>query len=158
MAPVTWPQSSSRERSVRQSYAMDEYAAGDARARIARRPQTWPSVERRIDVSPEEPSKSKSFSDKLYRLCRLGETEAALDLLLDEVDPLLEVEDYSRCARILAELDVRRLDVTVTLGVLSSMFHDRKLIPSYGRFFDAARERIRAERGEEADQLTAPFR
>lgn len=128
---------------------------GDVKRKF-RRPTAWPS-----QAKQKAPVVYKvgapSFLERLYALCDAGRSEAALDLILDEIDPLIDAGRISRCSDLLEEVDLRRLSVPAALGFLSATTLVRHQLVAYPRFVEAVHARIAAERTD-AERLIASFR
>ena len=65
-------------------------------------------------------SKPEEFVERANRLDRLGQTDAALDLLYDQIDQLLRTGKVQKVDSILEHLDLSVFSVHLLLGLLTS--------------------------------------
>lgn len=94
---------------------------------------------------------------QIYELCRHGNTEGALDKILDAVDGFLASDRLHRCDEMLRSVNVDLLDIPSVLGFLSATYVVRKKLRARGDFYNAARIRIARERSGDVDRLITRF-
>jgi hypothetical protein len=149
-----------RGQTVRRSLARGDYGNSPVGQRLYPRPRTWPSQQRTIDVqSVGASSKDASFFERLYAYCRAEDPDAALDLMLDVFDEVIESGDLTRCDELLRGVDLKKVDLAVALGFLSATTAVKRTLPYRDELLRRVRDRFLLERdANETDRLLAPFR
>jgi hypothetical protein len=161
VSEVKWiPEQEPREQEVRRALVKDSYALKTSTMRLYRRPQTWPSQQRAVDLRVVEPlSREDVFFDKLYTYCRIGDSDAALDLMLDTFDEVIEAGNLIRCAELLKAVDLKKVDLAVALGFLSATTAVKRTLTYRSELMRRVRDRFLLELDtDETDRLLAPFR
>ncbi len=80
---------------------------------------------------------------RLYGLVGEQQTDAALDLLYDAVDQLLHERSFDACSRMLANLDVGRLNVDVMVGALSITLAAKSSLPERPALVERVERQLR---------------
>lgn len=94
---------------------------------------------------------------QIYDLCKHGDTEGALDKILDAIDALLASDRLHRCDEMLRSVDIDLLDIPSVLGFLSATHVVRKKLRARSDFYNAARARIARDRPGDVDRLISRF-
>jgi hypothetical protein len=95
-----------------------------------------------------EPGKrTGDFVEHARRLDHHGRTDAALDLIYDQIDALMTGGKFEAIGSLLQRLDLGALSVDLLLGLLTSTLPARTKIPFRGDFFRAVESEIK-RRGE----------
>lgn len=71
------------------------------------------------EASDRECDKTLGWIENIYSLVSKNQTEKAVDVLFDNFDDLLRRSELDLCDSALRSIDIRRLDVTTMLGILS---------------------------------------
>jgi hypothetical protein len=117
---------------------------------ILRRPESAAAPRRLPDV--------ERWLGQVYELCAAGEVDAALYLVMDELDELLYEHNAERCDKILATADIGQLPIEVMLGFLMGTFRARIALHCRAAFFARVERRLRAEVPHRADRLLRGLR
>src|SRR5690554_3245725 len=80
---------------------------------------TLRAAKQRPDEEVGSPAADMGWLDRVYSLVASGETDDAVDLIFDFVDDRLLEGDAARVDDLLVTTDVKRLDTTLMLAVLS---------------------------------------
>ena len=92
-------------------------------------------------------SKPEEFVERANRLDRLGQTDAALDLLYDQIDQLLRTGKVQKVDSILEHLDLSVFSVHLLLGLLTSTLPAKTRLNFRRKFFSDTEALLKA-RGE----------
>jgi hypothetical protein len=89
---------------------------------------------------------------RAQRLDRRGRTDAALDLIYDQVDEWLHRPQFDRLDSILANLPVADLSIHLLLGILTATLPAIRRLDSRTRLFQEI-ERVLKDRGDYEEGL-----
>ena len=94
-----------------------------------------------------------SFLPEVYALVRVGAVDEAMDVVLLHVDDLLTAHDFASCDRVLRDVDVEQLDVSVIIAVLSSTRRAALYLRERPAFVQRARTRLTQLAPDRVDSL-----
>lgn len=92
------------------------------------------------------------FIERAIRLTAEGKTDAALDIIYDNICGMLDEGKYEEVDLILETVDVKRLSVDIFLGLLTTTLITKTKLKSRDSFFSRV-EQIARNRGEWEDGL-----
>ena len=95
-----------------------------------------------------------SFLERANQLDKRGQTDAALDLIYDQVDALLRSGALARIDALLSGTDVRSLSPDVLLGLLTATLPARTKLRSRKAFFKKVETFLKSREDWENDLLT----
>lgn len=107
-----------------------------------------------LNVSPTVETESERFIEQARRLDEKRRTDAALDIIYDNINNLLTEGDYQRIDAILSALDPEPLSVDILLGLLTSTLPARTKLSRRRDFFSKVEEELRRREGWEKGLLT----
>jgi DNA repair exonuclease SbcCD ATPase subunit len=87
--------------------------------------------------------KGKPFVEHANRLDKIGQTDAALDLIYDRIDTLLVKGKFEEVDSVLRDADPKRLSVDILLGLLTSTLPARTKLSTRAKFFAEVEREIR---------------
>jgi hypothetical protein len=90
---------------------------------------------------------SEPFLDRAQRLDARGHTDAALDIVFDQIDEMLLASEFSRVDRLLAEIAPENLSVDLLLGLLTVTLPAKSQLSNRKSFFERVDQSLR-DRGE----------
>lgn len=127
----------------------------------AKRPRSYArSVEprrKRVPTISKPAPPSPQPLQAIYASCARGDTEGALDQILDLIDGYIAARDLAGCDALLGSVEVERLDVPSTLGFLSATHAIAKQLPGRAALYQAAHARIARERPHDLEKLLHRF-
>jgi hypothetical protein len=88
-----------------------------------------------------------NFVERASRLSRIGQIDAALDLLYDNIDALMTNGDFEQIDSVLRGVELESLSIDILLGLLTSTLPARTKLGSRKEFFVAVEKEIK-RRGE----------
>ncbi|HET7501639.1 MAG TPA: hypothetical protein VFK02_11565 [Kofleriaceae bacterium] len=118
----------------------------------------WKVAKSRLRPPREAGPSPSLLLSRIYELCARGDTDGALDKILDTVDDLIASGDLTGCDKLLQQVDVDRLDIPCALGFLSATHVIRDRLPARPGFCDAVHTCIARDRPEDAERLVVRFR
>jgi hypothetical protein len=93
-------------------------------------------ITRGFASAESEPHDSRiGFLARACRLEKLGQVDAALDLVYDQIDEMLNTGKLEQVNRLLANAEVGSLSADVLLGLLTVTLPARSKLPARGPFF-----------------------
>lgn len=101
-----------------------------------------------------EDTERESLMRRVKHLDDQGQTDAALDLLYDSVDELMQAGRFPDLDMLIRDIPVATTSVDILLGLLTSTLPARSKLPSRPRFFEAVSSAVR-DRGEDEQGLLA---
>jgi len=102
--------------------------------------------------SPGPLQRAGEFIGRAGQLDRRGQTDAALDLIYDQIDTLLRSGDLPRIDAVLQRADVNSLSTDLLLGLLTATLPARTRLASRRGFFNRV-EAVLRKRGDWEDGL-----
>ncbi len=109
-------------------------------------------VKLRSISTPEAVRRTETFLDRARRLDNAGNTDAALDLLYENVNGKLSLGRFKDVDSVLETTEPMSLSVDLMLGLLTSTLPARTKLPSRSTFFQKSEAAIR-DRNEWEDGL-----
>ena len=97
-------------------------------------------------------SSPEGFLDRARRLDQHGQTDAALDLIFDQIDEMLLGDESDRVDAILSEIAPDTFSVDLLVGLLTVTLPAKKLLFNRSAFFTKVEQSLR-ERGKLDDRL-----
>lgn len=108
---------------------------------------TWFDVVRERSATASSASSACSWLDGARRLDRQEQTDAALDLLYDNVDELLRGGRFAELGRLLDAVQTAEYSADLLLGLLTATLPARSRLPARAAFFERV-QRTLQQRGE----------
>jgi hypothetical protein len=93
-----------------------------------------------------------SFLDRARRLGNVGQTDAALDIIFDQIDELLLSRDFARVDELLSTTLANDLSADLLLGILTATLPAKSHLVQRTTFYEQVEAALR-ERGELEDDL-----
>lgn len=93
-----------------------------------------------VSVVDERSASIQAFLHRVYQQVEADEPERALDLIFDEIDELYERNDLQQIDRLLATVELSRMDTPSMLGFLSTTLIRCESLPSRARYLERVRD------------------
>lgn len=119
---------------------------------------TLRAAKQRPDEEVGSPAADMGWLDRVYSLVASGETDDAVDLIFDFVDDRLLEGDAARVDDLLVTTDVKRLDTTLMLAVLSITKPASDQLCNRAAFLRRVEARLRLEEPERMERLLSGLR
>lgn len=116
------------------------------------------AAKQRPDEEVGSPAADMGWLDRVYSLVASGETDDAVDLIFDFVDDRLLEGDAARVDDLLVTTDVKRLDTTLMLAVLSITKPASDQLCNRAAFLRRVEARLRLEEPERMERLLSGLR
>jgi len=111
-----------------------------------------PTIKYEVRAAPQRGT--VTFVDRANKLDERGQTDAALDLIYDQVDALLRSGDFAQVDVVLDKVDVGSVSPDLLLGLLTATLPARTRLASRRAFFRRVEEKLK-RREDWADNLLA---
>ena len=97
--------------------------------------------------------RTKDWLEAMYKFVEQESSADALDILFDKMDSLMCAGEFALCDEILTEIDVKRLNITVTLGVLAITWAGKSHLKQRDQYFQRAKDHIIELDPDRAEEL-----
>ena len=94
-----------------------------------------------------------AWLEDVYTLCAQERTDAAIDVLFDNINQMLIAQDYSRCDCALQGIDLYRLDTHLLVAVLAITFSAAPHLSFRVHLLRRITERLRELAPDRVDRL-----
>jgi hypothetical protein len=101
----------------------------------------------RNEIDLESEDQAIAFVEQANRLVKIGQIDAALDLIYDRIDTFLINHKFGDVDSILKHVNAEQFSVDILLGLLTSTLPARTQLPARGAFFEKVEREI-TKRGE----------
>ncbi len=99
-------------------------------------------------------TKSAAFLGYARRLDNIGQTDAALDIVFDQIDEMLLAGNFSQVNRLLVDIAPEDYSVELLLGILTSTLPAKNQLPDRAEFYTRTAQTLQS-RGELQEGLLA---
>lgn len=106
-------------------------------------PLAWRIIDLGTPAAQPTLNRQQNVLPQLYELVQNRRIDDALDLLYDVIDDLLVSKSFAACERMLAKIDLARMNPDLLVGVLSITLPAKSVLTARDQFVRSVEEHLR---------------